>query len=327
MRLVAAVSGALALTLGLATVVALRDATRPWRTHTNGSYGWTIRYPADWRFDSTTVRSRVTFQQWTFANFDAASGPARVRRQVVLSGTHEWPEVPDRLMRFPPSGVALRLAHRAGGPAPSYGQPESRFPLRMRDLLVRGGVVELSASGLVIALPGSASKALPLMRSARLAANGWTDFTVGTWVGPEASAEDREQLQRVLESLRFESLRTGQTTSSGFRVLGLEQDFPVGTVAGYRSARDSGPFARGFHLVRTPDGFRSLVDPLACALRFDVDTRTFGCPAVKTRWSLKGAQIGSPGQARLLTFPTRITSDGYVLVAFGGDVPLRRIYG
>jgi hypothetical protein len=324
---VLAVAGVLALTIGVSALVTVVDRTSERRSYTEPRFGWTVDYPEDWRFDETTVAFRYPLLQWTFANFDAASGPVVTHRRP---GLIERLEVPDRLLDFPPSGVALRIAlfGGPGGPLASSGRSETRFPLRLVDLEPSGGgEVERFASGLVFNWNGADPAKLPTLRAARLAANGWVGFTVGVWVGPEASAEDRRQVSETLESLRFERLRTGQVTRSGFRVMGRTTDFLPGRVASYRAFRDKGPFARGFHLVRDSDGFHTLVDPYECALRLDKSTRMLGCPAVRARWRLNGKSVGSPRQPPLQTLATRVTSDGQVLVQFGGDVRLRRLDG
>jgi hypothetical protein len=117
-------------------------------------------------------------------------------------------------------------------------------------------------------------------------------------------------------------------TRSGYRVLGHERQYAPSAVVRYEQRGSTGPFARGFFLVRTAAGFTSLADPYECPLHFDRRTGTFRCTSGSGRWDRAGRRLagrGSRGSVTLARYPTRVTTYGYVLVGFGGDVPLRRV--
>jgi hypothetical protein len=328
-------AAAVALVAGTVACDSRDDQPARWVSYSEPRFGWTIRYPGDWQFDTTTAVSRISTLHWTIASFDASSGPAVVHRERDGRGwTREWLELPDRLDDFPTDGVALRLGRRVGGPAPDYSLPEARFPLRLVDLGQAHEPVEPLGLGLGAwdtrrcarwTPPWCDRKPAP--RLLRFAANGWTDFAAAVWIGPSANAGDQEMVARVLSSLRFEPVRPGQKTRSGYHVLGHESSFGRKAVR-YMPVGQSGRFARGFFLLPKGDGFTALADPFECALRFEAQTRTLRCHAGFGQWDLEGRRLAGRGSRSgdlLQRYEARVNADGYVLVLYGGDVPLRRV--
>ncbi len=101
-----------------------------------------------------------------------------------------------------------------------------------------------------------------------------------------------------------------------------------GAVIRFIPARESGPFTRGFHLVRTEQGPAALADPYECALQYDRRSQTFGCAAGEARSNLHGRQVAVKPRSvarELDRLTTRVNSEKWILVATGGDLPLPRI--
>ncbi len=287
-------------------------------SYTHPSFGWSIEYPSAWHLRSSSVHLRITRSETTVANFEAATEPPRITTRTVKGGVEETLEGVDRVRDFPADGVVLRILYQAGGPIRHAEGEETRFPVALSDFRPWR-------------YPTPAGTA-PRPVSLDLAANS-RSYAAFVWIGRHASRHDRRQIERVVSSLRFPRLRVGQTTSSGFYVLGREAAYAVGSVTFYPRSRGlvgNGKTGRGFHLIRTRRGFYALTGVSSfgergysdCDVRFDRQRFQFFCPSNGARWDQLGQPLVNPAPRRfeadpLAFVPVVRSHDGHVLIARG----------
>lgn len=282
---------AFALVLLSACGGAGEEEPRAGGTYEDADFGFALDYPAGWRAARSVDSDRFT--AW----------------DVVVSNRQVRAEPFGGELDLPADGVALRILHSEGGPAPELGGEEARFPLEVD--------------------PAAAEPV-------HFFANGW-DFYASAHAGPDASPADLAALRRVVRSLRFPALEEGASTGYGFFVLGRVEDYPVGTATRYDAAdlpTVDGIWERPFYLVHAPGGFYALGWPgnlvrgykHECDVGFDPDRFEFTCPELGARWSRVGEVLekpaGRPDDA-LMLHATKVSWDGHVLVStnegsFGG---------
>ena len=112
-----------------------------------------------------------------------AKGMLRARGAVIASSPEVRATQEVYFKRFPPDAAAFGLVRFFGGPASETGA-ETKLPLQ------RAGFLPVS----------EAPPPVPLERS--MIANGST-WHVFAWFGPKASQHDKEQVWRIVRSIRF----------------------------------------------------------------------------------------------------------------------------
>lgn len=286
-------------------------------TYTHPIFGWSIKYPSGWHARSSSVHLRISRSETTVANFAAATEPPRITTRTVKGGVEQTLEGVDRVRDFPADGVVLRIVYQVGGPVREPEAEETRFPVALSDFRPWRYWA------------GSGTGPRPVVLS--FAANG-RSYGAFVWIGRRASRQDRRRIERVVSLLRFPRLRVGQTTSSGFYVLGRGAAYAVGSVTLYPRSRGRGGSraGRGFHLVRTRRGFYALTGVSffgergysSCEVRFDRQRSEFFCASNGARWDRFGQPLVNPDPRRfeddpLAFVPVVRSHDGHVLVARG----------
>jgi hypothetical protein len=136
----------------------------------------------------------------TIANFRARPG-IRVRTTPTSGNVRAVPPV-DRAGRFPRDGVAFRLVSNSSGPAGEV-HARSRLPLSLASfhrsrgpagLRYNAATGETLRDGLYHGAPQSLARTVD--------ANS-TAYTAIVWIGPDAGAQQRTALARMITSLAF----------------------------------------------------------------------------------------------------------------------------
>jgi hypothetical protein len=213
----------------------------------------------------------------------------------------------DAAGRFGSDHVAFRMVSREGGPAPDVEASESRFPLAIARF---GPTLEYRST-------------VPRARMLRVVADGRVYWTY-VWIGRDASAERRAALARVVSSLAFPRLHSGQVVGYSFSVLQPSGHYRVGSFTRVRVQRQP------FYLVRAPGGFyavgwkwQSLEGGYKsrCRLHFDVRRREFFCTNMRARWDRIGRVLLRPPGAAvkdpLNIAVAKVAWDGHVLLQPG----------
>jgi hypothetical protein len=206
----------------------------------------------------------------------------------------------------------------SGGPGPELETPrEVRFPLRR-------------ASFVPIDVGASLSKVISA-RGYGFSANGW-DFGADVYIGSRASRFDRSAIWRVVSSLRFPSLHTGQRTGGGGYLVLKEQDsYPVGSVERINANNFIVRGARAFYGISgramgTPSYF-------PCPLHFDRAKSEFACKSGSRRWDRMGRPLWkyTSDWDYLGVVITTVGQDGHVIygggIAFGTRALERQLWG
>jgi hypothetical protein len=225
--------------------------------------GWTISYPASMRRTVVDYQARVSMQGVVIANSDQV----RTSEGVLFR-------------RFPPDGAAVGLIQQGGGPMPDLSPPEARFPLSRSSFTpVRG-----------------APSPRPLIHG--MIANG-SPWLVAVWFGPKASRRDREEIWKIVESIRFPKQRTG-TMSGDFYVLEDASRYPLGSVVQFagKNLPERSSYVPPFFLVHAPGGLYTVswqprFEP-KCHMAFDRSRYEFYCTTHKGRWNRMGEVIERP---------------------------------
>jgi hypothetical protein len=312
-RALAAVALAVVLTaVGVLTWRALAPGRAPstgaTTTYTDHQGGWTITYPEGWSFRPFDQGIRVAAEGIRISNFAVPPG---------AQGTRSSGPIPDLsfLRGFPSGGVLFQLWRLHGGPMRIADQPDSVFPVSIRDLKRTKPYV-------------GGNEPRPLYGS--FTANG-EGYNVSVWIGPAASRADRTAAAEAIGSWRFLPLTEGTTIGqeTTFFVLGRPKSYPVGSVTRFDadelpSSSYGNPFP--FYLVHVRDGFFALSweeqqtgGYTNCDVRYDSSTREFVCKENGARWSLMGTVLQKPGPGfpddPLAVLLVRISVDGHVLVS------------
>lgn len=296
----AVVAGVACVTVGAA---AARDV-RGGETRYVDPLGWSVTYPRVMHQERSHSPGFVMLDvsEVTVASF--------AMRDAIHAGStprSTWMNVDpprDRQGSFPSDGVALRVTYMDGGPGPDVELPESRFPLRLASF---GRSSEYTDS-----------TPRPLGRT--VVADG-RNYSAQAWIGPKASAAQRVALARIVASLAFPLLRTGQTVGYGFAVFQPSGSYPIRS---FTRVRVEG---QPFYLVHAPGGFyavgwrwQSLTGGYKshCDLRLDRVHKQFFCTNMAARWDRIGRVLAKPpGATRgdpLNITVAKLSWDGHVLL-------------
>jgi hypothetical protein len=265
---------------------------------------WEISYPA--AFHRGTLGNsdtpRVTVDGIWVANFEP--------EYLEPDDTHP--------INAPPHGVYVSIGQIFGGPFYVPSEPDSSFPLSVRDLQERVTLGFATYRGAVVA-------------------NGERYF-IHIAFGAEVSGDDRDEAERIVASMRVTPLQEGTATGrqTAFYVLGKPEEYAVGSVTRY----DAGNLPRSpygnpfsFYLVHVDAGFYALAfQPHLehgykdCEVTFEPASREFSCPN-GALWALDGSVIERPPSSQvddpLDVLLVRISLDDHVLVSpnlFGRDI-------
>lgn len=275
------------------------------RVYRSSDFGFRFSYP-------TGFRARDFHRDYTMVSF----------RGVVVTNMAAGRDFVDAnasdLSKMPSSSVVLLVQHMDGGPMPWLEGPEAHFPLQASSF----------APVRRVNLPKGAS-----WRQYGFSANGW-NLETDVYFGSHASRTDRISIWRIVSSLRFKSLRTGQRTGSGrFLVLKKKGSYPVGYV-GRLSANE--------FLIRAPHGFygiggmaMSMPSKFPCSIRFKRAKFEFACRDGSKRWDRMGRPLwkGAANRDFLGVLPAvKVGQDGHVLFsanesAFGWRKLERQLWG
>src|SRR5665811_37613 len=184
-------------------------------------------------------------------------------------------------------------------PSSEVDQNDARFPLQAASFK---------------SLKGDGFLNSDLWRGYRFSANG-SSFFARVYVGPRASKADRAAIWHVVSSLRFDSLRTGQTTDDGALVLKKEGSYSVGAVEYITANTFLVRGTRAFYAIIEPEGSPSINFP--CPLRFDRSSSEFACKGTPYRWDLMGRPIRKDPDSisdRLDIQTATVGQDGHVLL-------------
>lgn len=274
------------------------------RVYRSSDFGFHFSYPAG-------LRAHDFHRDYTMVSFKGA-----VVTNEAVGRDFVDANAPD-LSKLPPRSVLLLIQHWEGGPIPSPDEQEARFPLRASSFAPLHRVN----------LPAGAS-----WREHPFSANGW-NFVADVYFGPQAGRSDRTAIWRIVSSLRFRSLRTGQRTGHGFRVLKKKDSYPVGYV---------GRLSANRFLIRAPHGFyglggmaMSMPSKFPCAIRFERAKFEFACGNGSKRWDRMGRPLwkGASNRDFLGVLPAiKVGQDGHVLFspnesAFGWRPLERQLWG
>jgi hypothetical protein len=273
-------------------------------TYRNSYFGFRFEYPSGFR-------ARAVQRNYTMVSF---------KRFVVTNaaaGTRSVAPYAGDLSKLPARSVVFLIEHMDGGPGPALDQPEAHFPLRSTSFApVRG-----------VSLPKGAS-----WREHGFSANGW-NLGADVYFGARASRADRAAVWRIVSSLRFESLRTGQRAGNGFLVLKRASSYPVGFVG----RRGSNVF-----LIRARHGFYGISgmawkapSHFPCPLRFERAGFQFTCANGTRRWDRIGRPLWKGASFRDylgVLVAVKVGQDGHVLfscveVGSGSPALERRYWG
>jgi hypothetical protein len=281
--------------------------------------GWSFSYPATMQLERSGAAMLASFSEVTVANFK--------QRRAVQSGRtrnggfiHVNPPL-DASGHFPADGVAFRMLLVEGGPAPDVTVPDSRFPISLATF--RPGVFYRQAPD----VPGSVLRPID--------ADG-QHYTALAWIGPAASAQQRQALEAVIASLRFPRLHIGTIVGDELTVLQPATRYSVGSFTLIHAPR--GPCGASttcrstnvpFYLVRAPGRLSgpnhmqpcyaagACTPPGAfyaigwtyegiyggyrsdCHLRLDRAHDQFYCTNIRARWDRVGRVIERPPGARV----------------------------
>jgi len=275
------------------------------RIYRSSDFGFHFSYPAGLRaHDFHRDYTRVSFRGAVVTN--EAAG-----RDFVDANARDLSKLPSR-------SAVLLIQHMEGGPMPWLEKREAQFPLQASSF---GSVRHVN-------LPRGAS-----WRERWFAANGW-NLVADVYFGPLASQSDRVAIWRVVSSLRFRALRTGQRTGEGrLLVLKEKDDYPIGSVE-RMSANE--------FLVRAPHGFygiggmaMSAPSKFPCSIRFERAKFEFACRNGSKRWDRMGRPLwkGAANPDFLGVLPAvKVGQDGHVLFsanvsAFGWRPLERQLWG
>jgi hypothetical protein len=239
---------------------------------------WSFTYPSTMHLERSHAFLRISVAEVTVASFRMR---AAVHSRETSSGGSLRVDPPrDRTGAFPADGVAFRISHREGGPAPDVWMPESRFPLRLS----------------TFRRPRDYPSSRPIPVARVVVANG-RDYYAEAWIGPKASRSRRATLAAVVSSLSFPRLHLGQTVGYGFHVLRPSAQYPVGSFTRVRVGR------RPFYLVHAPGGFYAIGwtwesitggYKARCVLQLDRSRHEFLCTNMKARWDRVGRVLVKP---------------------------------
>jgi hypothetical protein len=275
------------------------------RVYRSSDFGFHFSYPAG-------LRAHDFHRDYTMVSFRGAvvTNEAAGRNFVdAYAGA---------LSKLPPRSAVLSIRHTDGGPMPWLEEREAHFPLRASSF----------APVRHVTIPRGAS-----WRERGFAANGW-NLVADVYFAPLASQSDRVAIWRVVSSLRFRALRSGQRTGEGrFLVLKEKDDYPIGSVD-RMSANE--------FLVRAPHGFyglggmaMSMPSKFPCAIRFERTKFEFACGNGSKRWDRMGRPLwkGASNRDFLGVLPAvKVGQDGHVLFsanesAFGWRPLERQLWG
>lgn len=274
------------------TVASCDKASRGTRTYEDQTFGWTLKIPAGMR----------TKQIEAFA-------PGSHREGLVIA-TYSLDDMAGVTAGdLPASAVAFELLYR-DDPIVGYEQTgrEPHFPLRPRDV--------------VQASPGRDPRRFAFL------ANGFP-FEIVTFIGADATAEDRNAVDEVVRSLRFPALSEGTVAGENFYVLGPARSFPhrSATYFPLNGLPESRRLRRvPFYLVHADKGFYALSAaygqrPRSCVhLTVNRKRLEFSCPETKARWDRMGRVLESSAsrekhQRPLEVLATYISHDNHLLVS------------
>jgi hypothetical protein len=257
----------------------------------NSSFGFRFEYPLAFQKCDSERDYEMFTEKW-FAVANPGTDPGDVA-----------PSSRD-LSALPVTAAAFFIVDQEGGPYILGNRPETHFPLRAASFRPeRSAALAKGASWL----------SLPLE------ANGWS-LSADVYFGPKASSADRATVWRIVSSLRFRSLRTGQVTGNdSFLVLKKASSYPVGYVhrLGARKLRVQA------YLVRARHGFYGIGGlamgnrgDFPCPMRFDRSRFEFACANGPRRWNRVGRPLwtGANYHDYLgVLIDVKVGQDGHVL--------------
>jgi hypothetical protein len=255
------------------------------RVYRNAPFGFRFDYPR-------AFSARAFHRDYGMISLDGA-----VVTNASARGSGIAPYTP-ALSKLPARSVVFLVQQLNGGPAPALEEKEAHFPLRTASFApVRG-----------VTLPKGAS-----WREYGFSANGW-NLVADVYFGARASKADRVATWRIVSSLRFKSLRTGQLTASRFQVLKMERRYSVGSVE--RLNGDD-------FLVRAPHGFYGIgglawtnASPVPCPIRFERAKFEFACANGSRHWNRVGRPLWKGASFRDylgVLVAVKVGQDGHVL--------------
>lgn len=271
----------------------------------DSAFGFRLAYPAG-------LHARAVSRNYPMLSFKGVAVTNLLARQTPTTA-----DIP-ALSKLPSDAAVFLLEHMDGGPVPALDRLEAHFPLRAAAFgTIRG-----------VKLPEGES-----WREHAFSANGW-DLLADVYFGPSASQADRAAIWKVVSSLRFKSLRTGQRTGDGgFLVLKKAVSYPVGSVE---------RVSANTYLVRARRGYYGIgglawtnATPFPCPLRFERPKFEFACKNGPRRWDRMGRPLWKGASRRdfLGVLPAvKVDQDGHVLfspdeTAFGTRALKRQLWG
>lgn len=178
-------------------------------SHQNGlrSYqdvtGWRMLYPASFHIEISEHELRLSIIEVTIANFRSRAGVV-VRTYPGGGNVRAVPPL-NHAGSFPADGVALRVVADQGAPSGLKANTRLRYPLsvarfrpshaRPSNLLYNATTGETLQAGRYHRAPRSLAQHITVRGD---------QYALVIWIGPKATAGQRQSLARIVASLRFQ---------------------------------------------------------------------------------------------------------------------------
>jgi hypothetical protein len=168
-----------------------------WKQYRNPRFGWTVKYPARMLSEHFESRGLFTSDGIWIANFQADTSASAEDLRHLRKG-------------FPRDGVLFQLWWGQRFPVHS-DEPDTQLPLSLDTFEQIPRYV-------------GGKEPRPLYKSFF---QGGTPFSLAVWVGPEATAADRQAMADIVASVRFPQGFSGQTLTYTDDAYGWSMDVPL----------------------------------------------------------------------------------------------------